>query len=63
MDYEILDQNRKTCQMGIRPFVDQIESLRHIRVKKHRSGCSISYLIRLALDQFIEREFNEEKNR
>jgi metal-responsive CopG/Arc/MetJ family transcriptional regulator len=56
MDSGILDPNRKTCQMGIRPFVDQIDSLRHLRVYKHRSRRSISDLIREALDQYIDRE-------
>jgi hypothetical protein len=59
MDSDILDPNRKTCQMGIRPFVDQIESLRHLRFYKHRSRRSISDLIREALDQYIERETDQ----
>jgi hypothetical protein len=56
MDFEPVDLNRKMCQIGIRPFVDQLESLQQLRIHKHRSRCSVAYLIREALDQYIERE-------
>lgn len=59
MDFDAADLNRKTRLTGIRLFVDQFESLNHLRVAKHRGRCTIADLIREALDQYIERETDQ----
>jgi hypothetical protein len=42
--------------MGLRLFADQFQSLRRIIVFKYHNRCSVSDLIRTAIDEFIERE-------
>jgi acetyl-CoA carboxylase alpha subunit len=60
MDFEIEDLDRKTRATGIRLFADQLESLKRLRIHKHRGRCSIADLIRQAIDEFIERESSGE---
>jgi hypothetical protein len=56
MDTEILDPNRKTRQMGIRLFEDQIEFLDWLIAHKYRRNRSRSAFIREVLDIRIEEE-------
>lgn len=58
MDTEILDSNRKTRQMGVRIFEDQIEDLKWLIVHKHRKRRKVASLIREGLDRYIEEEKN-----
>lgn len=53
---ESLHMRRLKRQMGIRLFCDQLEDLAKIRSLHFRDRCGIAYLIRLAVDQYIETE-------
>jgi predicted DNA-binding protein len=56
MDAEMLDSNRKTRQMGVRLFEDQIEFLDWLIVHKYRKNRTRSAIIREILDAGIEQE-------
>jgi predicted DNA-binding protein len=56
VDLQLEDLDRKTRATGIRLFVDQLESLKQLRIHKHRGRRTIANLIREALDQYIDRE-------
>jgi hypothetical protein len=56
MDSEMFDLNRRTRSMGIRVYEDQLEALRHLKIRKHQNRLKIADLIREAIDQYIERE-------
>ena len=56
MDFELADLDRKTRATGIRLFADQLESLKQLRIHKHRGRRTIADLIREALDQYIDQE-------
>jgi hypothetical protein len=56
MDAEMLDSSRKTRQMGVRLFEDQIEFLDWLIVHKYRKNRTRSALIREILDVPIQEE-------
>jgi len=56
MDTKILDSNRKTRQMGVRIFDDQLDDLDWLIVHKYHNNRTRADLFRDALDQFIDRE-------
>jgi hypothetical protein len=60
-DSELARLKRPTRQMGLRLFADQFTSLRRIAVFKYHNRCSVSDLIRTAVDQFIEEETEKDK--
>ena len=55
--------HRKTVQTGLRIFVDQLKALRELRKQKYRDGVSTAYLMREALDRYLDQELGDEKQK